>query len=91
MVAKGETRKGERDGLEFGVGRCKLLHLEWINNNVRITQGIIYIQYPVINHSGNEYLKRIYKNMCDCYKSHINNFRHSIKKKIEQWEFSLVR
>ena len=33
--------------------RCKLLHLEWINNKV-----LMYIQYPVINHNGKEYLKK---------------------------------
>ena len=33
MVAKGEGGGGGMDW-EFGVGRCKLLHLEWINNKV---------------------------------------------------------
>lgn len=54
MVAKGgvEGRDGvegegwgggERDGLESGVGRCKLLHLEWINNKVLMAaQGTIF-------------------------------------------------
>ena len=32
VVAKGEGR--EWDGLGFGVSRCKLLHLEWISNEV---------------------------------------------------------
>ena len=33
MVAKGE---GERSGMdwEFGIGRCKLLHLVWISNEI---------------------------------------------------------
>ena len=40
MVAKGEG-EGEGEGgrgrgmdWKFGVGRCKLLHLEWMNNKV---------------------------------------------------------
>ena len=35
MVAKGEGR--EWDGWEFGVGRCKLLPLEWISNEVLLS------------------------------------------------------
>ena len=45
--------KGDRGGgmdLEFGLGRCKLLALEWINNKVHMHSTGNYIQYPVINH-----------------------------------------
>ena len=43
---------------DSGVGRCKLLHLEWINNKVLLYNKGNYIQYPVINHNGKEYLKK---------------------------------
>ena len=46
----------ERDGLGVWVGRCKLLHLEWINNKVLKYSTGNYIQYPVINHIGKEYI-----------------------------------
>ena len=42
VVAKGE---GEGSGMdwEFGVSRCKLLHLEWISSEILlIGQGTIY-------------------------------------------------
>ena len=52
MVAKGEG------GREFGVGRCKLLHLEWINNNVLLYSTGNYIQSLGINHNGKEYEKK---------------------------------
>ena len=42
---------------EFGVGRCKLLHLEWINNKVLMYSTGNYIEYLVINHNGKEYEK----------------------------------
>ena len=45
---------------EFGVGRCKLLHLEWINNKVPMYSTGNYIQYPVISHNGKEYEKIMY-------------------------------
>ena len=45
---------------EFGVGRCKLLHLEWINNQVLMYSTGNYIQYPVINRNGKDYKKRMY-------------------------------
>ena len=31
-VAIGATRGRRGMGLEFGVGRCKLFHLQWVNN-----------------------------------------------------------
>ena len=39
---------------EFGVSRCKLLHLEWINIKVLWYSTGNYIQYLVINHNGKE-------------------------------------
>ena len=56
MVAKGEENRGGMDW-EFGVSRCKLLYIEWINNKVLLYTGN-YIQYPVINHNGKEYFKK---------------------------------
>ena len=59
MVAKGMGGERRMD-LEFEVGRCKLLHLEWINNKVLLYSTGNYIKYAVINHNGKEYLKRKY-------------------------------
>ena len=42
---------GEMDW-EFGISRCKLLYIEWINNKVLLYSTGNYIQYPVINHNG---------------------------------------
>ena len=36
LVAKGESGGRGLDG-EFGIGRYKLLHLEWISNEVLLT------------------------------------------------------
>ena len=53
---------------EVGVSRCKLLNTGWINNKVLLHSTGNCIQYPMINHSGKEYLKRIYiyitKSLC---------------------------
>ena len=40
---------------EFGVGRCKLLYLEWINIKELTYSTGNYTEYPVINHNGREY------------------------------------
>ena len=48
VVSKGE-REGRGMDWEFGVGKCKLLHLEWINK-VRQYRTGNYIQNHVINH-----------------------------------------
>ena len=56
MVATGEGSGGGRDW-EFGISRCKLLYIGWINNKVLLYSIGNYIQYPVINHNGKEYEK----------------------------------
>ena len=53
-----EVAKGRRGGRgmhwEFEIRRCKLLHIEWINNKVLLYSTGNYFQYPVINHNGKE-------------------------------------
>ena len=56
-LPRGRGRGGK--GWEFVVGRCKLLYIEWINNKVLMCSTGNYIQYPVINHNGKEYKKRM--------------------------------
>ena len=41
---------------EFGISRCKLVYIEWINKVLLYSTGN-YIQYPVINCKGKEYEK----------------------------------
>ena len=55
MVAKGEGGV-RRIGWEFGVSRCKLLHLEWIDNKVLLYSTGNSIQFPS---NGREYKKRM--------------------------------
>ena len=52
-------RRGTRGGMdwEFGVSRCKLVYIGWVNNKVLLYSTGNYIQYPVINHNGKEYEK----------------------------------
>ena len=49
--------QGGRMDWEFGVSRCKLLDIEWINNKVLLYSTGNYIQYPLIKHNGKEYEK----------------------------------
>ena len=47
--------QGEGESREkFGISRCKLLYIEWINKVLLYNTGN-YIQYPMINHDGKEY------------------------------------
>ena len=43
---------------EFGVGRCKLLYIGWINNKVLLYSTGNYIHSPGINHNGKECEKK---------------------------------
>ena len=40
---------------EFGVDRCKILHLEWISNEVLLYSTGSYIQSFGIEHDGRQY------------------------------------
>ena len=55
VVAKGEGGGGGMDW-EFGVSRCTLLYIEWINNKV-LLYSTGRIQCPMINYNGKEYEK----------------------------------
>ena len=49
-------RKGK--GWEFGISRCRLLYIGWINNNVLLYSTGNYIRHLVINYNGIEYEKQ---------------------------------
>ena len=51
VVAKHGGGEGRRNDKEFGISRCKLLSMEWINKVPPYSTGN-YIQYPIINHNG---------------------------------------
>ena len=57
VVAKG---KGVGEGMEWEVevSRYKLLYIEWRKNKVLLYSTENYIQYPMINYNGKEYLKK---------------------------------
>ena len=48
LVTKVERGEGGI-GREFGVSRCKLLYIKWINNKVLVYSTRDNIQHPVIN------------------------------------------
>ena len=54
-------RGSSRDGVEGWVSRCKLLYIERIESKALLYSTDNYIRYPMINHSGKEYLE---KNIC---------------------------
>ena len=56
VVAEGKGGGG-RKVWEFGISRCKLVYIGWINNKVLLYSTGNYIQYPVINQNGKEYEK----------------------------------
>ena len=51
VAAKVEGEGSGMDG-DLGVGRCKLLHLEWISNEVLLYSTGNYIQSLGIDHDG---------------------------------------
>ena len=44
---------------EFEVSRCKLLHIDWMDNKVLLYSTGNYIQCPGINHTGKEYFLKM--------------------------------
>ena len=59
MVAKwaGGEVGGRGKDWGFGISRCRLLCIGWINNKVLLYNIGNYIQHPVINYNGKEYEK----------------------------------
>ena len=55
VVAKEERGGGGMDW-EFGISRCQLLYIDWINNKILLCSTGNCIQYAVINHNGKEYI-----------------------------------
>ena len=51
---------------EFGISRCKLLYIGWVNNKVLLYSTENCVHYLMINHNIKEYIKRmcIYTYMC---------------------------
>ena len=47
---------GREVNWEFGVGRCRLLHLECINNKVLLYSAKNYTQFPGIKDNGKGYI-----------------------------------
>ena len=41
---------------EFGMSKYELLYIRWIKNKVLLYSTGNYIQYPMINRNGNEYI-----------------------------------
>ena len=54
---QGRKGRGGRMAWEFGISRCKLLHIERGNNRVLLCSIGTYIQYPVLTHNGKVYEK----------------------------------
>ena len=52
-----KTIKVRESDWEFGISRCKLVYIEWINNKDLLYRTGNYIQYSVITHNGKEYEK----------------------------------
>ena len=51
---QGGEKSEEGIDWELGISRFKLLYIGWVNKVLLYSTGN-YIQYPVINHNGNEY------------------------------------
>ena len=53
MFVFAKEQGGKREmSWEFGISRCKLLYIGWINNKVLLYGTGNHIQYPIINHNG---------------------------------------
>ena len=74
MVSKGKWGEGE-NGRGVGVGRCKWLHLEWINNKVLLYSTGNYIQSPEINHNEKNTCKKCLYVYTECSNFTASYFR----------------
>ena len=66
MFLRGKWGGSGMDGV-FGVGRCRLLHLEWISNGVLLYNTGNYVLSLGLEHDGRQYEK---KRMCTHFCMH---------------------
>ena len=83
VVAKWEGCWGRMDW-EFGISRCKLLYIEWTNNEVLLYSTGNYIQYPVRNHNGKECEKDVYVHIEPNHSAVQQKLTHNCKSTILQ-------
>ena len=57
VVTRREGGGSGMDG-EYGVGRYKLLYLEWISNGILLCSTGNYVQSPGVEHDGRQYKKK---------------------------------
>ena len=84
VVDNGEGCGGGMDG-EFGISRCKLFYMWWINHKALLYSTGNYIQYPQISHNGNEY-----KKMCVCVSVCIKLNHFAVQQKWTQHDKSTL-
>ena len=78
-VCQGRWQGGGGRGMdwEFGISRCKLLHIGWVNNKVLLYSIGNYIQCTGINHNGKEYTKKnIYTHICVYIYTHMHIYTY---------------
>ena len=63
VIAKREGSGWVKDW-EFGISRCQILYIGWINNKVLLYSTGNYIQYPQINQNGKEHEKEYTESLC---------------------------
>ena len=57
---------------EFGIGRWKLLHLEWLSHEVLLYSIGNYIQSLGVEYYGRYYEKKMYVCVCVCVRAHVH-------------------
>ena len=83
VIAKGEG-KGSGTDWEVDVNRCKLLHLEWISNEVLLHSTGNYNQSLGIDHDGRSHKKRyIYVCIYVCVCVYLGHF--AVQQKLAQY------
>ena len=87
MVAEGQAGGGRTDG-EFGVGRCKLLRIEWIDNKALLYSTGNYSPYPGINHNGKEHEK---EGMCVMYRHESWTIKKAEHRRIDAFNCGLEK
>ena len=54
-VAENRLVVAKEGGWEFGISRCNLLYIGWINSTVSLRSTDSHVPYPVIKHNRKEY------------------------------------
>ena len=88
-ITKGDEGEGGMNA-DFGVGRFKQLHLEWMSNEVLLYSTRTYTQYLEIEHDGRQHKKEVVYIYIYIHHIYVRLVHYAVQQKLAQHCISTI-